>query len=202
MSLTPLDIQNKEFSRSFRGYNETEVDDFLDRVVRDFNGLLKDNSALREQVEQLTTAIDQYRRLEDTLHNTLVVAQQTAEELKASARREADLIVADARRKAEQLEQEAMARARLGREAAEELIRRARVYQAQIKGALTAQLQMLEDEGRRLDEATAEMSAAITNSLEVEQSAQSAEGSKADAGVTAGSDQGAVANEQQAVEAV
>ncbi|HEX6988369.1 MAG TPA: DivIVA domain-containing protein, partial [Bacillota bacterium] len=93
MGLTPLDIQNKEFGRSFRGYNEAEVDEFLDRIVREFDALTKDNAALREQVESLSAKVEQFRRLEDTLHNTLVVAQQAADEVKASARKEADVIL-------------------------------------------------------------------------------------------------------------
>ena len=37
--LTPVDIHNKEFSRSFRGYNQDEIDDFLDEIVNDYEKL-------------------------------------------------------------------------------------------------------------------------------------------------------------------
>ena len=50
MALRPLDIHNKQFSRSFRGYNETQVDEFLEQVGREFDQVLRDNAALREQV--------------------------------------------------------------------------------------------------------------------------------------------------------
>ncbi|HEX6988031.1 MAG TPA: DivIVA domain-containing protein [Bacillota bacterium] len=161
MGLTPLDIQNKEFGRSFRGYNEAEVDEFLDRIVREFDALTKDNAALREQVESLSAKVEQFRRLEDTLHNTLVVAQQAADEVKASARKEADVILEQARLQAEQILRDAEARAEAARRGAEELIRRARVYQAQVKGMLASQLDLLESEGRKLEQATAEVAAAL-----------------------------------------
>ena len=40
--LTPVDIHNKEFGRSFRGYNEDEIDDFLDQVVNDYEKLYRE----------------------------------------------------------------------------------------------------------------------------------------------------------------
>jgi len=46
-TLTPLDIHNKEFSRGFRGYNEEEVDEFLDQIVAELEGLLRENEELR-----------------------------------------------------------------------------------------------------------------------------------------------------------
>ena len=161
MGLTPLDIQRKEFSKAFRGYSEAEVDEFLDQVVRQFDALVKDNAALREQLEQLTAKVEQYRRLEDTLHNTLVVAQQAADEIKASARKEAGVLVEQARVEAEQIIREAEARVERARRDAEELIRRARVFQAQIKGMLASQLDLLESEGRKLEQATGEVASAL-----------------------------------------
>ncbi|MFZ5639198.1 MAG: DivIVA domain-containing protein [Bacillota bacterium] len=103
MALTPLDIHNKEFGRSFRGYNEEEVDEFLDEVVRDFETLYKENANLKEMLATRESNIGQYKDLEDTLKKTLVVAQQTAEDIKVSASREAEVILQEARLKAEQL---------------------------------------------------------------------------------------------------
>lgn len=60
--LTPLDIQNAVFHRSFRGYNEAEVDEFLDRVVVEYEQLLRENLALKEQaagVHQVAAAAPQ-----------------------------------------------------------------------------------------------------------------------------------------------
>ena len=36
-----MDIHNKEFKRSFRGYNEDEIDEFLDQVVNDYERLYR-----------------------------------------------------------------------------------------------------------------------------------------------------------------
>jgi len=58
--ITPLDIQNKEFRRSIRGYNEAEVDEFLDEVMKDFEKLYKENMELKDKILVLNEQIDRY----------------------------------------------------------------------------------------------------------------------------------------------
>ena len=80
--LTPMDIHDHQFKKSFRGYNENEVDDFLDRVVDDFEKLLRENERLKNQVYANDKELEHYRKLEKTLNDTLMVAQRTAREKK------------------------------------------------------------------------------------------------------------------------
>ena len=91
--LTPLDIHNKEFRRSFRGYDEREVDEFLDRVIKDYEQLYRDNIELKENMERLSSKLEHYQHMEGTLHNTLLVAQETAEEVKLNAKKEMELML-------------------------------------------------------------------------------------------------------------
>jgi len=87
MKLTPLDIRHKEFKRGMRGYVDGEVDEFLDEVADEFERLFKENIELSERGEALQEKIDHYRSLEETLQNTLVAAQRSAEELRANAQK-------------------------------------------------------------------------------------------------------------------
>jgi cell division initiation protein len=103
MKLTPLDIRHKEFKRGMRGYVDGEVDEFLDEVADEFERLFKENIELTEHGEALQEKIDQYRNLEETLQNTLVAAQRSAEELKANAQKEAQLMLSEAELKARQM---------------------------------------------------------------------------------------------------
>ncbi|MGI6587569.1 MAG: DivIVA domain-containing protein [Peptococcia bacterium] len=105
--LTPLDIHNREFRRSLRGYDIDEVDEFLDEVIRDFESLYKENLDLKETIQQKEENINRYKELEQTLQNTLVLAQQTGEEAKQNAKKEAELIIWEAQKKAEQICSEA-----------------------------------------------------------------------------------------------
>ena len=85
--LTPMDIHNKEFGRGFRGYKETEVDDFLDQVVNDYEKLYRENETLREKVLRSEKDVEQYKKLEKNLQDTLLVAQRTAEEVTSAAKK-------------------------------------------------------------------------------------------------------------------
>lgn len=85
--LTPMDIHNKDFKRSFRGYDEDEIDDFLDQVVNDYEKLFRENDRLKEDLERAKKDNEQYQQLEKNLKDTLLVAQKTAEEVTTNARK-------------------------------------------------------------------------------------------------------------------
>lgn len=87
--ITPLDIQNREFKKGFRGYNENEVDEFLDRIVADYEKVLRENEKLKEKAGANEKEITHYRGLEQNLQDTLIVAQRTAEDVLNAARKNA-----------------------------------------------------------------------------------------------------------------
>lgn len=109
MKLTPLDIHHKEFHRSIRGYNEEEVDVFLDEIADEFERLFKENVELQQQMEDLNQKMTQYKTIEATLQNTLFTAQKTAEEIQSNAKKESELILRDAELKAKDMIQQALA---------------------------------------------------------------------------------------------
>lgn len=88
--LTPMDIHNQTFKRSFRGFNEEEVDNFLDQVVNDYEHLWRENDKLKEELARSRKDIEQYKRLEKNLQDTLLVAQKTAEEVTTNAKKSAE----------------------------------------------------------------------------------------------------------------
>ncbi len=94
--LTPLDIQNKEFKKGINGYKQSDVDKFLDEVIVDYEKIYKENIELREKLTIVNDQINRYSEIEETLQNTLIVAQSAAEELKANAREKAEIIIREA----------------------------------------------------------------------------------------------------------
>jgi cell division initiation protein len=109
MKLTPLDIHHKEFRNSIRGYNQEEVDQFLDEVADEFERLFKENVDLSERLDAAMEKVRSYADMEKTLHNTMLAAQQSAEDVKAKASKEADSLLKDAEIKAKELVQAALA---------------------------------------------------------------------------------------------
>lgn len=103
MALTPLDIQNKTFPTKMRGYNQDEVDDFLDLVVRDYEELTQRNRELEKAVEHSEEKLEYFNELKDALNQSIIVAQDTADKVKTSASKESEVIVTSAQNKADEL---------------------------------------------------------------------------------------------------
>ena len=100
--LTPLDIENKRFSKQMvNGYSVEEVDDFLDELTVEYSKNYKEVSELRAKVEELNNSLVQYKTIESTLQNTLVMAQTTAEEVKNVAKQQAEQVISEAQKEAE-----------------------------------------------------------------------------------------------------
>ncbi len=143
--LTPLDIHNKEFKRSFRGYNEDEIDEFLDKVVKDYEQLYRENVDLKDNIDKLKTKVEHFQHLENTLHNTLVVAQETAEEVKLNAKKEAELILKEAKVNGQRLIDEANSKVKEKVTEYEEVNQRSQLYRARMRTLVLTQLELLKD---------------------------------------------------------
>ena len=103
MKLTPMDINNKEFKRGLRGYNPEEVDEFLDEVIENYEQLYKDNSKLKEKVTLANEQIEHYKKIESTIQNTLLLAQNAEDQAKTSAEKEADMVIKNANETAQRI---------------------------------------------------------------------------------------------------
>lgn len=142
--LTPLDIHNKEFKKAMRGYDINEVDDFLDEVIKDFETLYKENLTLQDEIEKLKENIGRYRTIEETLQNTMVLAQKMAEEAKRNADKEAELAIWEARKKAEQIVSDAHDEVTETVKKVERLKSFENQIKVRLKSFLTTQLQLIE----------------------------------------------------------
>ena len=101
--ITPLDIENKKFSKQvLNGYSVEEVDDFLDELTVAYERLYKEVTENKGKTEQLTQDLTKYQSIETTLQNTLLMAQTTVDEVKKTAQKQADAILAEAQGKATQ----------------------------------------------------------------------------------------------------
>ncbi len=146
MALSPLDIQNKEFSVVLRGFNREEVDEFLERLTRDYEETIKENVNLKDKVENLEEQMEHYKKIEETLQKAIVVAQDTAEEVKRNASKEAELIRKEAEKDAARIIEEARYKASRILAEHEELHKQAQVFKLRLRSLVEAQLSALESE--------------------------------------------------------
>jgi cell division initiation protein len=144
--LTPLEIENKKFSKQMvNGYNVDEVDEFLDELTADYEKLYKESVEARDKIEQLNSDVAHYKTIENTLQSTLMMAQSTAEEVKNVARQQADQIIAEAQTNAKQevsnLEQQIV----LKKKELEDAEKQFDIYKAKMESLLISQLELLKD---------------------------------------------------------
>lgn len=147
MKITPLDIYQREFSRKkIGGLDETEVNEFLKKVGREYEGLYAENKSLKDQVERLTAQMKDYLELEKTLKQTLISAQKASGELKNNAEKEAELIVKEAEIQAERILDEARSEAEMTARDIRELKKQKRMLKVELKTVLESYLAMLNEE--------------------------------------------------------
>ncbi len=101
--ITPMDIHNKTFTKAVRGYAPEEVNGFLDELVGDYERIYREHREMEEKMDTLKTKLANYEKIEATMSNTLIMAQETAENVKKAAQKEADLIVEEAKTRARQI---------------------------------------------------------------------------------------------------
>lgn len=141
--LTPLDITNKDFKKSFRGYNEEDVDEFLDTVIRDYEQLYRENIEIKENLDRLNSKLEHFQHMENTLHNTLIIAQETAEEVKLNAKKTTQLMLREAEIQAQRLIDEASNKVRRMASEYEGLQKQDQVYRLRVRNLVQAQLDLL-----------------------------------------------------------
>ncbi|WP_085524057.1 DivIVA domain-containing protein [Tuberibacillus sp. Marseille-P3662] len=143
MPLTPLDIHNKAFTKSFRGYDEDEVNDFLDQVIKDYEAMIREKKELESKVSELEEKLGHFSDIESTLNKSILVAQETAEEVKQNAQKEGRLIVKEAEKNADRIINESLEKSRKIAIDMDEMKKQANVFRTRFKTLVEAQLEML-----------------------------------------------------------
>lgn len=144
--ITPLDIENKKFQKQMmNGYNVDEVDDFLDEITVDYERLYKENSELKDQIENSKKDVEQYKNIEYTLQNTLVMAQKTADDIKKNAEEEAEQILNNARAKVQASVDELTKESETKKREFLETKKQFDIYKAKMEALLISQLELLKD---------------------------------------------------------
>ena len=139
--ITPLDIENKKFGKQMmNGYSVEEVDDFLDDLTVDYSKNYKEISELRSKVDELNASLAHYKTIETTLQNTLLMAQETAEEVKNVAKQKSEQIITDARAAAEKQVNELNNEILTKQKSLDDIKKQFDIYKAKMESLLISQL--------------------------------------------------------------
>ena len=144
--LTPLDIENKKFSKQImNGYNVDEVDDFLDEIGVDFAKKQKEVNEASKKIEELNASLEHYKNIEETLQNTLLMAQSTAEEVKNIAKQKADQIVTDAKASSQKEVDFIQNQILMKKKELEDVQKQFDIYKAKMETLLISQLELIKE---------------------------------------------------------
>ncbi|MBS4750554.1 DivIVA domain-containing protein [Granulicatella sp. zg-ZJ] len=146
MSITPIDISSKEFSKKFKGYNPDEVDDFLDRIMLEMESLIKEKRELEKKIKFMGEQVEHYMSLQDTLNKSIVVAQDAADRVKENAEKEAEIIVSEAQRTADDLVNVAVEKATRIANETDTLRKTAIVFRKKFQLLVESQLDLIQNE--------------------------------------------------------
>ncbi len=146
MVLTPLDIHNKEFPVKMRGYDQDEVNDYLDQIIKDYEMVLKENRELEKNLKFSEEKVTHFNNLQDALNKSIIVAQDAADRLKENAVKEAELIGLEAGKNADRLLDEAVAKAKRITTETDELRKQSRIFKQRLQLMIESQLEMVKNE--------------------------------------------------------
>ena len=107
--ITPMDIHNKTFSGQIRGYSKDEVNAFLEELASDYEKIYREHRVMEEEMDIIRTKLRNYEKMESTMSHTLVMAQETADNVKKNAHKEAELSIQEAQSEAQKIVSDAEA---------------------------------------------------------------------------------------------
>jgi cell division initiation protein len=108
MALTPLEIQKMRFSQRMRGFDTTEVENFLTLLAEELTNRLAEMDKLDKENRYFRQRLEEGQQREHQLQQTLLRAQKVSDEILANARREAELTVKEAEMAADKIVQQAI----------------------------------------------------------------------------------------------
>ncbi len=142
MNYTPNDLDNMKFKKSFRGYDEDQVNGVLDNVIQDYELYIKENIELKDRISVLNEGIQHYKNIEESLQNTLIVAQQTGEEIKKNSYDKAENIVKEAEIRAQKIINDANQEVIRIRFEYEEMKKRLHLFKTKSETLILSQLEL------------------------------------------------------------
>ncbi len=152
MKITPLDIQQQQFTVRFRGFDQRDVESFLELVRNEFEELIKENNSLKDELRRKNEQVAKYQDNEQTLKETMITAQKITKDVKTNAIKESEVIVAEARLKAQEVLNSAQLRSLEIIEEIKELKRQKIQFESNLRANIETHFRMLEAEAKKAEE--------------------------------------------------
>ena len=145
--LTPIDIDNKSFKKAkIGGYDINDVEDFLVKVMEDYETLYKENAELKDKTSAMQESVSYYKSLEEGVNKSIENAYSEADKLKQEAEQQAELIKKEAELNAKQNLEELKVEILKKEAELEEKKKQLQIYKIKVSSMLEAQLKILNED--------------------------------------------------------
>ncbi len=135
----------KKFSNRFNGYDKQEVNRFVATVTKEYENMLNKLKAQDVEIEKLKANLEKYQNIEETLNKTILIAEDTSNQMKRMAREEGKTIVDEAKRNGSKIINDALIKANEIEKEAEELRRRVIQFKRKFKQAIETEIEMIDE---------------------------------------------------------
>lgn len=135
----------EKFSYETNGYNRREVNNFVDEVITQTEGIVKKCKEQKNEIEKLKEELNHYRNLESSLKDAIIRAEEAGDNIKRMAREESSMIVTDAKNNASRIVNEALLRAEKIEIKAETLENNMKIFKRKLKLIMEQQMAVVEE---------------------------------------------------------
>lgn len=135
----------EKFSTSFSGYKKEEVNKFIDDVIKEVENMINNMKSKDLEIEKLKSELEHYKNLESTFNRALLLAEDSGQQIRNTARNEREHIIEDARRNADRIINNALIQAENTKRDAERLKRNIITFKRRLRDILENQMNLVDD---------------------------------------------------------
>ncbi len=135
----------EKFSYETNGYNRSEVNSFINDVIRETEGIISKVRQQSTEIEELRKELEHYKKLESALNNAVMRADETGNDIKRLAREESDLIIREAKNNASRIVNEALLKAEKIENNRETLERNMKIFKRKLKLIIEQQMAVVDE---------------------------------------------------------
>lgn len=134
-----------KFDKSFRGYNVSQVNAFVDDVVTNVDDMITKMKQKDMEIDRLNKELEHYKKMDETLNRAVIMAEESSQKYQNQSISESDLIISEAKKNANRIINDALTKAEKYEEEAQRTRRNIIVYKRRLKDLVDQQAELIND---------------------------------------------------------
>ena len=135
----------EKFSYEANGYNSNQVNQFVEEVITQTEGIIKRCKEQKNEIENLRQELEHYKNIETSLKDAIIRAEEAGDNIKRMAREESEMIVTDAKHNASRIVNEALLKAERIEVQSERLQNNIKIFKRKLKLIIEQQMEVVDE---------------------------------------------------------